>query len=212
MLEMIELVQKVMNPDTFNSLEEKTGLDKSKLQEALGTLLPTMIEALGNNAQSEEGAAALANALDRDHDGSILENLSEAFEFGDKAEDTGKATDGLGIVYHMFGGQQEHVANQLSQSLGLNSATVMSLMAKLAPMVMGLLGKAKKDGGMDIGQLVGLLSMLSGVLGKGGSAQGGGGLMDMLGGLLGGGGNQASAQPESPLKTIGASILKNIFK
>jgi hypothetical protein len=81
---------------------------------------------------------------------------------------------------------------------------VMKLLPVLAPIVMGVLGRAKNQGGLDLGNLASILmgsaqsgaqqsgmgdllgSVLGSVLG-GGNQQSGGGLGGILGNILGGG-------------------------
>ena len=46
----------------------------------------------------------------------------------------------------------------LSQQTGLDSSKVMDLMSRMAPVVMGLLGKQKREQGLDMGGLAGLLT------------------------------------------------------
>lgn len=66
---------------------------------------------------------------------------------------------GMKILNHILGGNTANVANGIGQSAGVESNQVMSMMASLAPLVMGALGKAKNEQGLDAS---GLMSMLGG--------------------------------------------------
>ena len=95
------------------------------------------------------------------------------------------------ILGKVFGGNSEQAASSVAQEAGISTGQAGGLMAMLAPMLMGALGKA---GGGDL-QPTGLSGMLGGLLGGGG---GGGGLGAMLGGLLGGGGGSGDAATATP--------------
>ncbi|MEO6760006.1 MAG: DUF937 domain-containing protein, partial [Saprospiraceae bacterium] len=117
---------------------------------------------------------------------------------------SGAATDGPGILGHILGDRQEVAAQQISQSSGLNMGQVMKLLPILAPIVMNVLGKAKHAGGLNMGDLAGVLmgsaqsaqqqsgmggligSVLGGLMGGGQQPQQGGGLAGVLGSIFGG--------------------------
>jgi len=110
---------------------------------------------------------------------------------------------GAGILGHLLGNKQEPVAQEIAKDSGLDMGQVMTLMTTAAPLLMGALGKKKKDegldssavagmlatekqaveqqsGGIDLGSVLGLLSGGAG----GGSSSGGGSLLSKVGGLL----------------------------
>ncbi len=57
-------------------MSSQIGADPESTQKALSAALPMLVGRLARNAQSPEGAQSLANALDRDHDGSLLDGLA----------------------------------------------------------------------------------------------------------------------------------------
>jgi hypothetical protein len=81
----------------------------------------------------------------------------------------------------MFGRNTDLVKNGLSAKTGISSDQVGSVLATLAPIVMGYLGKQKQSSGGGLGDLLGGL-----VAGSSGSSAGGGLLGNVLGGILGG--------------------------
>jgi len=107
----------------------------------------------------------LANALDRDHDGSLLNNLDSFL----KAPEQGK---GSGILGHVLGGQRGRVEQYVSKSSGLNAGSTGQLLEMLAPLVMGSLGKQKKSQGLDAGGLAGMLGQVLGGQGASGATSG----------------------------------------
>ena len=147
------------------------------------------------NTSDNNGADALAGALDRDHDGSILDNLGGFLS-------SGNSDLGGGILKHILGGQEAQVESGLSQKAGISSGSMATILKMAAPILLGMLGKQKKEQGLDAGGLGSLINMASKmggsssggidigdiigmVTGSQGTQSKGGGLMGMLGGLFG---------------------------
>jgi hypothetical protein len=84
------------------------------------------------------------------HDGSALDDVEDAVDQGH---------NGLGarILSHVLGNKQPAVAAGIGQATGLDAGKATALLAMLAPLVMGALGKAQRTNGLDAG---GLASML----------------------------------------------------
>jgi hypothetical protein len=175
------------------------GTDTESARAAIEAAVPTLLAGLQSNAQAPGGAASLESALAQHQDG-LAEGGIDAAQV-----DT---ADGEKIVSHVFGGQQDQVAQQLAGTAnlgGVGGDLVRKLLPILAPIVMSYLANkilggrsaqagggaggggaggdaAGSPGGIDLG------SILGGILG---GSQGGagaqGGLGDILGGILGGG-------------------------
>lgn len=138
----------------ISNLSQQLGADQNQTQTAIQAALPLLISALANNASSQDGAMSLAGALDKDHDGSILNDLAGFIP-------NASSGAGAGILKHLFGGNdspvQQNVQQGIAQASGLNMGQVSQLLITLAPIVMGFLGKQKQSEGLDISSLAGLL-------------------------------------------------------
>lgn len=194
-------------------ISRRIGADPQKTQSAMQTAIPALLAALGQNATSG-GGAALKTALERDHDGSILDNLGAYL--GGTAGLSPRTTNGVGILEHTLGPRQETMQRAISAKSGLDMGSVGSLLALIAPIVMGMLSKkgSSSGGGIGLDDLTNMLDreksdaqsnpdlgdILGGVLGGGGlggalggnastgtsgERSGGGGIMDILGSLFG---------------------------
>ena len=75
-----------------NEIARSVGLNSSDVGNVLAGAVPAMMAGLTRNAGSSGGAEGLLGALDRDHDGSILDNLTGAL-----GDSSGLA--GAGIVF-----------------------------------------------------------------------------------------------------------------
>ncbi len=98
------LLQQVMTPDNINMLSGMLGADSKTTQNAVGTAIPALLAALGKEAATPQGANALSNALAKDHDGSILDDIAGYISSG------GDLTDGNKILGHLLGSNQQNVA------------------------------------------------------------------------------------------------------
>lgn len=68
-----------------------------------------------------------------------------------------RAANGTGILKHILGRRTEDTAAQIGQQSGLSTGSTMKMMAMLAPIVMGMLGKTKQKGNLNADGLGGLL-------------------------------------------------------
>ncbi len=141
----------------------------------LAVAAPLVISYLRNKSQDSNEAESLNNALDRDHDGSILDNPSQVEE---------RQQEGGSILDHIFGQQKNTVENSLSEQTGISMNKIGPILAMLAPLIMGYIGKEKQQ-----------------------SNTGAGGLGDLLGGILGGAQNQVQQQDSNPLNDILGQVL-----
>jgi hypothetical protein len=190
------------------------GVDNATAEQAVATAVPAILAGLHHNAQSEQGANALAAAVSG-KDTSILNGLSL---------DQIDAADGAKILGHIFGGGTDQVSSAvashlsgtdilgqvLGQVLGggqaapaptpapapvptsASSDLVKKLLPLLAPIVLTWLAQQATQKGGQV------------------SAGSGGLLQDVLGGLLTGAGQQADNKSTTSVVTdILGSILRS---
>ena len=174
-MDLTGILNDVLSGDNVGQISQAIGADESSTSNAIQAALPMILGGLANNSSSEEGASGLLGAIDRDHDGSVLDDIGGliAGNIG------GGAGNGAGILGHIFGGQNDTVAQGVSQASGLNMGQVGPLLAILAPIVMGAIGRSRQSSGVGAGDLAGLLGGAAQSMGGGNS-----GLAGILGGLL----------------------------
>lgn len=176
-MNLIELITGNAGNQVASQAENKFGISKNQIIALLAVAAPLVISYLRKKSQEDPNEAeALNNALDKDHDGSILDNPAQV---------EARVQEGGSILDHIFGGQKAQVENQLSQNTGISMDKIGPILAMLAPLIMGYIGKEKQSNGVNSG----------------------GGLGDLLGGILGGAQNQAQAEPSNPLNDILGSVL-----
>lgn len=167
-MSLLESITSQITGSALEGLSKQLGADQSTTMSAITAALPMIVGAMAKNASSKDGAASLANALDKDHDGGILDNLSSFLGSSDNGP-------GAAILGHVFGNKRTGVEAGLSQISGLNSGQAGSLLENLAPIVMGQLARTKSSEGLGID---GLSSLLTGERNK--AQQQSGGAMDIL--------------------------------
>jgi len=191
-MSLLEMVQNQLGPDAVQQIGQKIGAEPGQAGQAISAALPMLVAAMARNTSDPSQAAGLARAIEQDHDGSLLDNLS-----GFLGSPSGRAADGSGILKHVLGNRRGAVEQQLGRGTGLDASQMARLLPLLAPIVMAALGKMKREKGLDAGGLAsvlggerdqiqqqapGLMGALSGMLDRDGD----GSAIDDIGGMLGG--------------------------
>lgn len=186
--DLMESIAAQLSGAPMAQLSNQLGTDSRTTQNAVQAALPLLLGALAKNSANSGGAEALASALDRDHDGSILDDLGAFLG-------SGASSDGAAILGHVLGKREPAVEAGIGKATGLQTGQIAQLMQMLAPIVLGYLGRQKQQQGMGagmLGELLGAqssraqaqnpaLGMLASLLDKDDD----GSIADELGGMLG---------------------------
>jgi len=203
-MSLLDLITGSTGNQVAEQAENKFGISKNQIIALLIVAAPLVISYLKKKSENSDEADKLNAALEKDHDGSILNNPAQALD---------REQEGDSILSHIFGGEKANVENQLSQNTGISMDKIGPILAMLAPVIMGYIGQQKQannvTSGGGLGDLLGGIlggsaqeaqasnNPLSDILGSvlGGATQSsGGGLGDILGSVLGGGNQQQQSQ------------------
>lgn len=167
----------------IDEIAGKLGVDPDTAKSGILEGGQTILTGLQKETETEEGAQALQNALQKHAGEKTVTSTADIDE-----------EDGHNILGHIFGGQQEQVASQLNASDKTTGGIDFGkLLPMLAPIIMNFVANQKdkkeqdSDGGFDLGGLLG--GLLGGGSSQGGSSQGGfdlGAIGDLIGGFFGG--------------------------
>ena len=114
--------------------------DRNQAESAVEGGFTTLLNAIAKNVASPSGAEGLSGALDRDHDGSIMDDIA-GFLGGTRQANNTSMLNGSGILKHLLGGQQNQVVEMLGKATGLHESQAGQMLMSLAPVVMGMLGR-----------------------------------------------------------------------
>ncbi|MFV0463110.1 MAG: DUF937 domain-containing protein [Nostocoides sp.] len=184
----------------FDQLAGQLGISADQAQQAVSAVLPAILGGIGANAAEAGGADSLEAAL-RQHTGQLIDGGVDLSDV-----DT---SDGEAIAGHIFGENQDAVADQLgalgvSGSGNLGGSLIRKLIPILAPIVLSYLakqfqgrmgGSGAPSSGSDSSSGDAGGPLLPGA--SGGSGQGPGSLQDMLNDVLGGSAGTSSASQSS---------------
>ena len=189
-MSLLDTIQQQLGPDAVQQISRRIGADPGTTGNAVDAALPLLLAALARQAGDPSRARDLATAVEEDHDGSLLDNLSGFLGTG------GAAAAGNGILGHVLGQRRGAVEQGIGQTTGLDTSKVAQLLPMLAPIVMAALGRAKRERKLDAGGVATLLTSESehlndrapgvmGALGRFLDQDGDGQVMDDVGGILG---------------------------
>ncbi len=155
---LLDLVQSQFSGAIIDQLSQNIGADREKTQVATNGILSTLVGALTNNAKSQDGISSLFNALQQDHDGSILDNVSDYLNPQLPNPVPERTANGAGILSHLLGDKQGNIIQMISQLAGIDSSSAGGLMKTIAPILMGILGRQTRQNNMDSSGLMDLFN------------------------------------------------------
>ncbi len=189
----------------LSAIAGQLGTSQSGARSAVSTAVGVLTGAMAMNASKPAGAEALDTALANDHDGSIFGDL------GGFLADVA-AGPGAGILGHVLGGSRPQVEQAIAEKSGLSLDKIAPLLITVAPLVMGALGKMKKDDKLDATGVATTLANDSQVA----QAADQGNVLSSVLGMLGGGGPAAPAPAQPPASSGGLGgilgALGGLFK
>jgi len=162
-MDILDLLKQQMTPDVINGLTQKIGAsDPQQTESAVESALATLVGSIKQTTADPNKGASFLSALDRDHDGSVLDDITGFI--GGNFGGNQRASNGMGILSHLLGNKQNGAFDMLSQISGLSSGQSGNLMATLAPLVMGMLGKQRQQatqansGGFEVSDIFNMLN------------------------------------------------------
>lgn len=139
---VLDALEAQLGPHTIQKLSERLGTNETVTSHAVSMAVPILLGRLSNAAADKEGAAALDTALNA-HDGGVLDNLGVLLGNG----------SGAAILGHILGSRRAPVEEGVARATGLNASQVGNLLTILAPLVMGVLGRMKRQQSVSAEQL-----------------------------------------------------------
>lgn len=162
---ILDLLNSDLGKTIINGVSNQANAPREKTNDVLTMALPVLMQAMKRNASNPQGAQGLLGALENKHDGSILDNLGDLFQGGVNRE---VIEDGDKILGHVLGNKKQTIEQTLGSRAGLDASSVGEILKVAAPILMGVLGKEKRQ--RQVNDQNGLEGLLGGML-KGNSPQ-----------------------------------------
>jgi hypothetical protein len=180
---LISLVMQYLTPDVISRIASVLGLDRNSAQSAISAAVPALLAGFSGAATKPGGAQNLVDA--------IKQQPGVADQFANIIAGSGQTSfldQGSTLLKSVLGGQdQSALAGAVSTFAGIGQGAGNSLLAMLAPVAMGVIGKQLGGRNLDVGSLTGLLvsqkeQIAQALPGGFGKLLAGTGLLDSLGG------------------------------
>lgn len=143
---LLDLLSQSIGPEQVQLMANKIGATPDQTEQAIGLALPTILGALAKHTdENEQNAHQLHTALETGQGlsggGGMLDNLGSMLGGA-----SGGGGGGLGgLLGTILGGRQSRVEQGIGKASGLSATQIASLLAMLAPLVMGVLGRRQKE-------------------------------------------------------------------
>lgn len=156
MADLASTISSFLTPDLIQKAAALVGESPTATQKSVGIGVPTILSALAGLASSDTGASQLISMISRvGGDGALLNDLGTLFGGGPTTQST--MNTGREALQTIFGGKLGDVIGALAGASGVKSQSISSLLSLLVPVVLALLGRERKAGGLDAGALASLL-------------------------------------------------------
>jgi len=136
------MITQQLGGSASHKIAQRFGISESTANTAIQMAVPLLVTALARKTSQPQEAQSLHQAVANDHDGSIFDNLMGYLG-------NPQSANGAGILGHVFGSQQPAIQNNLAQATGMDQSSAGGLLETLAPLVMGSLGQAQQQNGLD---------------------------------------------------------------
>ena len=161
-MEMNDVLNMLISSGAAEEVSKQTGITADDAVAVMQEVLPTLIQGMQGQAKNTSTQQSFLQALS-DHSKQDTKDLGKFVRNVD-------TDDGDKIVNHLLGGKKEDVAAKAKKKSGIDTKTVIKIMAILAPILMAKMGKnaeeekkakAKKNSSADMVDVV--TGMLDGV-------------------------------------------------
>jgi hypothetical protein len=137
-----QIITQQLGGGAARMIAQRFGISETAANTAIQMAVPLLVTALARNASQPQEAQNIHQAVSNDHDGSIFDNLMGYLG-------NPQSANGSKILGHVLGNQQPAVESTLAQATGMDQSSAGGILETLAPLVMGSVGKAQHENGLD---------------------------------------------------------------
>lgn len=144
-MDLLSIAKTFLSNNTIDIIAQQNDIEKWQAQDATQGALDILLGALTKNSSTKEGSESLDQALTQDHDGSLLESITTLLKWEKPSGISEKTINGEKILKHILNDKTDIAAESISKEVGIDKGKALSLLIKLAPIMLAMLGKIKKE-------------------------------------------------------------------
>ena len=135
-MDMETIMKMMLTNGALEQVSGMLGVDGKSAESAIEYVMPMLLQGMQGQMKNEETKYGFMQALN-DHSKQDTRDLRKAVKDAD-------VDDGAKIVKHLLGAQEEEVAAKATKKSGLDTKTILKIMAILAPILMSKMGQTAK--------------------------------------------------------------------
>ena len=143
---LLSAAKSYLTPDVVRNASVMTGESESATRQAMHGGIASVFTGLTNMASTSEGASTLGSLSREPALGRLLNNVSSSFS---GIESSSLMNSGQTLMGKIFGDHTTGVSDLVARSSGISSSSSGKLMAMLAPLTLGVLGKYAAAHGLN---------------------------------------------------------------
>jgi hypothetical protein len=147
---MVGMLMSHLSGDNLSMIGKLVGGDSNSAKSILSTAVPLLMGVMANTAAKPGGADTLARMTEGGKLDSVVDNTGGYLQNPDVA-------GGTNILSSLLGGQQGTVVAMIAQKTGFSTESIGKVLAVVAPLVVGFVGKMMRQQNMDTSALTSFL-------------------------------------------------------
>ena len=135
-MDMETIMKMMLQSGALDQVSGMLGVDGKSAESAVEYVMPMLLKGMQSQMKSEDTKYGFLQALN-DHSKQDTKDLKKAVKNVD-------VDDGYKIVKHLLGSEEEELAAKAKKKSGLDTKTIIKIMAILAPILMSKMGQTAK--------------------------------------------------------------------
>lgn len=154
---LLDSLSQLVTPDLLGQAASMLGENQGGISRGVTAALPMLLGGVATRASDPGFASSLFKLVtDNRNDLGAVGNIAQLLSPGASSSPMGAL--GSQLVGSLFGGNSSSVATALASYAGIKPQSANSLLTMAAPMVLGVLGKSVRSGGLNVGSLANMLT------------------------------------------------------
>jgi hypothetical protein len=153
--DLLESMTSQLTPQMLQKISSFLGETPGQTQTAVDRAIPILLAGLMHFSSFPNGPTQLLNLLNQANYGSLLNNLSGLLDGGNTTQNV--MTAGQEILRVVFADKLSAVSELIAAASGVTNASASSLLSLTAPVVVGVLARARSAQGLNAARLTTLL-------------------------------------------------------